>query len=74
MTNEKKYAVTFFKFCLESIRNYSNNIRHIDKMTEKKYSDVFYAVTFIKKETIIELLPYKKEMIELINFFDSIKD
>ncbi|MEL5425456.1 AVAST type 5 anti-phage protein Avs5 [Serratia nevei] len=74
MTNEKKYAVTFFKFCLESIRNYSNNIRHIDKMTEKKYSDVFYAVTFIKKETIIELLPYKKEIIELINFFDSIKN
>jgi len=74
MTKEKKYAITFFRFCLESIRNYINNSRHIDKMIDKKYNDVFYAVDYLKKEPIIELLPYKKDMIELITFFDSIKE
>lgn len=73
MTNETKYAISFFEFCLESIRNYTNNIRHINKMTEKRDSDVSYAISFIKNTPIKELLPHKENVLELIQFFDSLK-
>lgn len=73
MTNEKKYAVTFFDFCLESIRNYSNNTRHVDKMIEKKGNDVFFAVNYIKEYPVFELLPRREEVVELVQFFEAIK-
>lgn len=74
MSGDKQYAISFFENCLESFRNYLNNTRHIDRMIEKRNGDVTHAINYLKRNSLIELLPRKQELKELIDFFDSVKN
>lgn len=60
------------QYHLDSIGNYSNNKRHVDKVVYKyrdRKSDTRFALDSLDTVTDIKLLPYKKEIQEVLSFF-----
>lgn len=70
--NDVKFLLEFLTLCLESIGNYQNNKRHIDKVVSKyrnKKSDINFAINALGSVSDINLLVRRKEVEELQAFF-----
>jgi hypothetical protein len=68
-----EHLLGFLDHSLESIRNYTNNIRHMDKMATsylKTNSDLKFALDALSNASSIELLTRRDDINELNNFFD----
>ncbi|MCY1243822.1 hypothetical protein D9M72_568580 [compost metagenome] len=66
-----EHLIGFLENCLESIRNYANNRRHIDKLNTGKKGDFNFTLKALDQRADIALLPHRKEVRELLDFFGA---
>lgn len=63
------YGVNFIAPCVESIRNYEGNKRHLDDF--RGVQDVKSVVEFLAGAPTVDLLPKRLEIQEVLRFFDA---
>lgn len=59
----------FIENTIDSVRNYQNNKRHIDKLRTDKPNDFWFTLRALEKSTDVNLLPRKEDVRELLSFF-----
>ena len=69
LSKDDNHLVGFLDSGLESLRNYENNRRHIDKLIGDKHGDIPSALKVIRQTPPSVLLPRKKEVNELLSYF-----
>lgn len=68
ISKSEKYAINFIAPCIESIRNYDGNRRHLDDF--RIVRDVINAAEFLASNSSLNLLPNRVEIQEISRFFN----
>lgn len=69
ISGKEDYVVNFIDPCIESIRNYSENSRHMSDFS--KVRDVNRLVKFLSTNAPVEIISNYHEVREIINFFNK---
>ncbi|MFY3431539.1 AVAST type 5 anti-phage protein Avs5 [Achromobacter mucicolens] len=59
----------FVEHTIDSVRNYQNNKRHIDKLRTDRPNDFWFTLRALEGSTDVSLLPRKDDVRELLSFF-----
>lgn len=67
-----EFLLEFLKLCTESIKNYQNNKRHIDKVVSEYKNgkgDINFSINSLASVSDVSILVHRKEVNEVLSFF-----